>query len=86
MAEADPAVPPRAETVPAERIGRGDVLMLDDGVLAEITDLRVGDYWMSDGQAGLDLGWRAVAGSASGVLFRPRSAVLCRVVTREPHA
>ncbi|MGI9009459.1 MAG: hypothetical protein ACR2FU_25275 [Streptosporangiaceae bacterium] len=71
------------ETVPAADVRAGDVLVLPDGCLAEVTDTRTGTYWLASGYGpGAALGWRSRAGTASGVLFRRTDDIVHRVVTR----
>jgi hypothetical protein len=40
------------EQVPADQVRAGDRLILDDGTLAEVTDVRRGDYWLNSGRHG----------------------------------
>jgi hypothetical protein len=66
-----------AEPVRAEHVMAGDILLLDDGIHAEVDDVRHGLYWFPDGQAhGVAIGWQA--GRSSGLLFRKASDVLAR--------
>ncbi len=67
------------EPVPAEAIEAGDFLLLDDGIQAEVTDVRYGFYWFPGGrEQGVSIGWRA--GTSSGMLFRKASDILHRVM------
>ncbi len=68
-----------AESVNAADLAAGDVVLLDDGTRAEITDIRSGDYWLATGDhgAGVALGWQS--GSSSGVMFRSGDDVLQRI-------
>jgi hypothetical protein len=69
-----------AETVTAEAITAGDRLVLDDGTIGEVDDIRHGWYWLDDGHGpGIALGWRSLNGKASGVLFRSADDELCRI-------
>jgi hypothetical protein len=78
-----PSLPPGTEPVPAGEVGPGDTLLLDDGVRAEVTDLREGFYRMPPGgrHLGIALGWKC--GTASGVLFRRADDLLLRVAAGE---
>jgi hypothetical protein len=67
-----------AVPVAAEHVRVGDVLILDDGACAGVTDVRFGQYWLRSGCGdGVALGWRS--GSSSGVMFRRRSDLLLRL-------
>jgi len=70
-----------AEPVEAGQVRPGDVLVLDDGTRAEVTDVRHGDYWLNTGchGRGVAIGWRS--GSSSGVLFRQASELLPRLAS-----
>ena len=68
-----------AEPVPAGEIRPGDVIVLDDFSRAQITDVRHGVFWLDDGHnPGVALGWRSLAGNASGVLFCRADDMLAR--------
>jgi len=71
-----------AEPVAANQLRAGDVLLLDDGSRAEVTDVRHGYFWMNTGQhgPGVAIGWRALA-TASGVLLRHGSDVFRRILS-----
>jgi len=67
----------RTETVVAEHVRSGDTLVLDDGSVATVTDIGLGDYWLVDSHGpGVAIGWRS--GSSRGVLFRHRDDLLYR--------
>jgi hypothetical protein len=73
-----PSLPPGTEPVPAGEVEPGDVLLLDDGTRAVITDLGEGYYHLPGGRAlGVALGWRS--GTSSGLLFRKAGDILLRV-------
>src|SRR6266436_638000 len=66
------------EPVPAEQVSVGDVLLLEDGRQAEVTDLRDGFYWFVSGRAlGVAIGWKS--GTSTGLLLRRGSDLLQRV-------
>jgi hypothetical protein len=66
------------EPVAAEEVEPGDILLLDDGTRAEVSDTAYGFYWLPGGhQQGVALGWRS--GSASGLLFRRADDILRRI-------
>jgi hypothetical protein len=68
-----------AEPVPAEQVRAGDKLLLNDGIRAEVTDVRHGCYWFADGRGqGVAIGWRS-GGRTSGLLFRRTSDLLTRL-------
>ena len=70
------------EPVAAEHVHAGDVLVLDDGTVAEVDDIRHGWYWFADRhEPGVALGWRAPAGRSSGVMFRRGTDQLERLCT-----
>jgi hypothetical protein len=67
-----------AEPVAAQDVEVGDTLLLEDGIRAELTDVRFGYYQFPEGRGqGVAIGWRC--GSASGLLFRRASDMLTRV-------
>jgi hypothetical protein len=70
--------PITTEPVAADRIVVGDIVLID-GIRAEITDIRHGDYWLLSGDhgRGVALGWYGA--SASGVMFRAGSDLLDRI-------
>ena len=71
-------MPDGIEPIPAEDIEPGDVLLLDDGTRAEVTDIAFGYYWLAGGhEQGVALGWRS--GSSSGLLFRRAADIVRRV-------
>ena len=73
----------RTELVAAESVRAGDVLLLDDGTRAEITDIRHGFYWLETGhEPGIALGWKS--GTSSGMLFRKASDILQRAAGDQP--
>lgn len=66
------------EQVAAEDVEAGDVLLLRDGTQTEVTDVRLGFYYLSDGRGqGLAIGWKS--GNASGVTFRRATETLRRL-------
>ena len=66
------------EPIAADRIRVGDLVLLDDGTPAAVTDVTHGLYWFPDGREhGVAIGWRTSA-SSSGVLFRKPNALLSR--------
>jgi hypothetical protein len=67
-----------AEPVAAEDLQTGEVIVLDDGTCAEVTDIQHGDFWLNTGRhgQGVAIGWRS--GSSSGMMFRPGSDTLLR--------
>ncbi len=66
------------EPIAARDLQPDDVLMLDDGTRATVTDTQHSLYWFPEGRApGIAIGWRA--GSSSGLLFRRGSDLLERV-------
>jgi hypothetical protein len=72
-----PSITPSTEPVPAEEVEEGDVLLLDDGTHAEVTDTAFGFYWLADGhEPGVAIGWRS--GSSSGLMFRRAADILLR--------
>ena len=65
--------------MPATQIRAGDIVLLDDGTTAAVTDVRAGEFWMRAGCAsGVAIGWRS--GTASGVLFREPAEALAGAV------
>ncbi len=66
-----------------EPVAAGDVLigdvLLTGGTVAEVTDVRSGDYWLTTGKhgPGVALGWRS--GTSSGVMFRSADDTLERL-------
>jgi len=69
--------------VPASQIRAGDVLLLDDGSAATVTDVRGGQFWMPAGRAdGVAIGWKA--GTALGVLLRQAGQTLHRLPAEDP--
>jgi hypothetical protein len=65
--------------VTAEDIEEGDRLLLDDGTIAEVADVRIGIYHFPEGRAqGVAIGWKS-GRRASGLLFRRASDLLNRV-------
>jgi len=67
------------EQVPAREVQVGNILLLDDGTLAEVTDIGHGFHWFPDGrQYGVAIGWKS-PGTSSGLLFRKASDILHRV-------
>ncbi len=66
------------EPVAAGDVTEGDVIVLDDGTCAEVTDIRHGDYWLNTGRhgPGVAISWRS--GSSSGMMFRLSSDTLLR--------
>src|SRR5260221_1800626 len=68
----------RTEPVPAGELAAGDIVRLDDGTVAEVTDVRRGDFWLNTGRhgPGVAIGWRS--GSSSGVMFRRGADLLQR--------
>ena len=69
-----------AEPVPAEPVRAQDVLLLDDGIRAEVTDIRLGCYWLETGhEPGIVLGWKS--GTSSGLLFRRSSDLVQRITS-----
>src|SRR5260370_37022580 len=67
-----------AKSVPAEDIEEGDRLLLDDGTVAEVTDMGYGYHWFPGGrQPGIAIG--SQAGTSSGPLFRKASGLVQRV-------
>ncbi len=70
------------EPVPADRVGAGDVLVLDDGTCAEVTGVRSGFYQFPEGRGqGVAIGWKS-GPVASGVMFRKASDTLQRAVPK----
>jgi hypothetical protein len=68
---------PSAETVAAEHVEVGDVLLLDGGIRAEVTDVQFGFYYFAEGrEMGVAIGW--TAGTSSGMLFRRATELLTR--------
>src|SRR5260221_11515242 len=67
------------EPVAAGDVQPGDRLMLDASTIAEVTDIRQGDYWLPTGDHGprVALGWQS--GTSSGVMFRSASDLLDRI-------
>ncbi len=65
--------------VAAGDVNEGDVIIIDDGTRAAITDIRRGDFWLTTGQhgPGVAIGWQS--GSSSGVMFRRVTDLLDRV-------
>jgi len=77
-----PSLPQGTEPVPAGEVEPGDVLLLDDGTRAEVTDTAFGFYHFAAGhEHGVALGWRS--GSSSGLLFRKAGDILLRVATEQ---
>ena len=73
-----PSLPHGIEPLPADLVEPGDVLALDDGTRAEVTDVGFGFYYLAEGRGqGVAIGWRA--GPSSGLMFRKGSDVLNRV-------
>lgn len=65
--------------VPAGQVRAGDVVLLEDGREATVTDTRRGTFWMATGLGdGVAIGWKS--GTASGVWFR----LLDEAVPRPP--
>ena len=73
---------PGSAPVRADCVQVGDVLLLDDGTHAKVTDLCHGWYWFPEGRGqGIAIGWRS--GRSSGLLFRRASDSLSRL-ERQP--
>jgi len=67
-----------AEAVAAGEIEPGDILLLDSGIQAEVTDVRDGFYRFPSGrEMGVAIGWKL--GTSSGLLFRRASDMLQRL-------
>lgn len=67
-----PSLPCATEPVAAELVEPGDVLALDDGTRAQVTDVRFGFYYVPEGRGqGVAIGWKA--GTSSGLLLRSYS-------------
>jgi hypothetical protein len=71
-------VPEHTEPVAAGDVQPGDTVLID-GMRAEVTDVRAGDYWLNTGRhgPGVAIGWRSE--SSSGVMFRRAGDTLRRV-------
>ena len=68
------------EQVPVGHVCAGDRLILDDGTVAEVDDIRHGWYRFPEGhEPGVALGWKAVQGPTSGLMFRKGSDLVHRV-------
>lgn len=66
----------------AEDVEPGDVLLLDGGLRAEVTDVKLGYYRYPEGRGhGVAIGWKS--GSSSGLLFRHASDMLTRVTAMQ---
>jgi hypothetical protein len=75
-----PAPGVNAEQVPAEHLQAGDRLILDDDLIVGVDSVRHGWYWFAEGhEPGVAVGWKAVTGQSSGVLFSRGSDVLARI-------
>ena len=69
------------EEVDADEVRRNDRLVLDDAVIAVVTDVHFGDYWLTTGKHGygVAISWRQADGTASGTLFRACGDMLHRI-------
>jgi hypothetical protein len=74
--------PDDTEQVAAEQIEEGDLLLLDDGTRAEVTDVSFGYYFFLEGRSqGVAIGWKS--GRSSGLAFRHAADILYRLAGQE---
>jgi hypothetical protein len=69
------------DSIPAAEVRAGDLLLLDDGLIAEVDDVVAGDFWVATAThaPALAIGWNEVDGTARGQLFRTTDQTLHRV-------